>query len=172
MPLVPLEEAAGAVKMAPRESGPARALIVIMRALILKVRQRATQNQVIYIYICLYVHVYVYIRICIYILIHVYVYMCIYIYIYIYTRYNTSSRTATRCDTLKHYSKSGIVSLHFTTILYNALQPTAIHCNTLQHTEVNCNTLQHNATHCNTLQHISTLGKIRYCLTATDCNTF
>ena len=44
-PMVPLEEANGGVKMAMRESAASPALLLIMRSLVLKVRQRAAQNQ-------------------------------------------------------------------------------------------------------------------------------
>jgi cytoplasmic FMR1 interacting protein len=44
-PLVPIEEANGMVKMATRESAPAPALLLILRGLVIKVRQRAAQNQ-------------------------------------------------------------------------------------------------------------------------------
>jgi len=61
--------------------------------------------------------------------------------------------TATRCNTLQHFSCTTCAALRLGLTQALCGYHTA---NTLQHTATRCNTLQHAATHCNTLQHTAT----------------
>ena len=70
--------------------------------------------------------------------------------------FDTSSDTATHCNTLQH------TATHCNTLQHTATHST--HCNTLQHTATHCNTLQHTATHCNTLQHTVIVVRIGHVL--------